>query len=269
MTSLYDLVTDLPNHWNNNADPLLNSMPLVNNDIWIIGVFLLSNIFFRYIVDITGTKKALEKRTNGFRFIYHCFFGGLCGACFAIGFLITDWERLAFTCERFNTFSTYGFSGHVKMWMCYFAFLGKMTQVVEFIWRKSKLGIAVSLTELIIALFGIKFDATPAIWLAGAIHIPFGLFTHYWNGIEITKTENPGDIREYRRKMTIFFLICELITAYSQGLFTLAKCSTTDYPLHYTIIALLYPIFSCIVYPKIYVDAFSSSSSTPSFKKVK
>lgn len=265
---MYSLITNLPKQWTKNADPMVNDFPLVNNDIWILGVFLLSNFFFRLLVDATGTKKALEQRTNGYRFIYHCFLGGLCGASFAIGFLITDWNTLWFTCQKFPTFSTFGFSGKIKMWMVYFAFLGKVTILNEWIWRKSMWGTAVGFLELGFTLYGLKFDATPAIWLVGGVNIWYGLYTHYWNGIEITKTETPENIRVWRRRMTLFFLTTEFITAYAQVFFTLFKCSTDVFPLHYTILPLFYPLFAAVVYPKIYVDAFSPPTTTSTSKKI-
>ena len=269
-TTPYDLLTDFSNHWTKNADAMVNDFPLMNNDIWILAVFLLFNFFLRYIIDVTGTKKAIEQRTNGMRFIYHCFLGGLCGASWVIGCLITDWNKLWFHCQQFDTFSTYGFSGQVKMWMFYFAILGKMTEVVEYIWWKSKLGFAVSLMEMCVGIYGLKFDPTPALWVIASGYVTIGLYTHYWHGIEIARAETSENITQYRRKMTYFVMICGTVCAYVHGIYTLTTCDPNVFPLHYSIAPLIYPIFAWYVYPKILIDAFSyASSSNPASKKMK
>ena len=243
--------------WNTNADPLVDSFPLVNEDIWILVLFLAGNAACRLHCCPAG-KKAKSK-IEPLVFLYHCFLSGLCFLAFVTGCMLIDYDTHVVTCNRLRTFSSYGFWGKVRMYAVYIAFLVKMCHVMECIWCHSLLPQIVSLMEGIICLISMKFDATAHIWLGGMLHLPFLLLTNFLNAIQISRTEDARMIYQIRRKLVHLLLAAGSAVGIMHAVYTLSRPDCA-FPRHWSLFALTYPIFAYATYPSIFIKPYAPRS---------
>ena len=242
--------------WAANADPLVDSMPFVNNDIWMVALCLAGNAVCRLHYRANTSSKKRQATVESLVFLYHCFICGLSFAAMLVVCILTDWETHVVTCIRLQTFSNYGFAGKVKIYIVYIAFLVKLCQVIECIWCRSSLAQAVTLTEGVICLLGLKFDATAHVWLAGVLHLPFLLFTSYFNAISISRTEDPHIMFQIRRRLVYLFLTTESCVGLMHTLYTMSR-SDCAFPRHWSLFALFYPLVAWATYQHIYITPYA------------
>lgn len=247
--------------WNKNADILVNSFPLVNDDVWILILFLAGSAVCRVHFHPAGKK--IRAKIEPLIFLYHCFLCGLCFAAFVIGCILISSDGHPLTGNHMMTFSCYGFWGKVKMYSVYIAFLVKVCHVMECIWCHSLIPQIVSLMEGLICLISMKFDATAQIWLGGMLHLPFLIFTNYLNAIEISRTEDAREMFQIRRKLVYLMLASGSAIGIMIGVYTLiSPFARTTFPRHWSLFALTYPILAYASYPRLFITPYEPRQST-------
>lgn len=251
----------LSDAWNTNADPIVNSLPLVNEDIWILVLFLAGNAACRSQCTTAGKKT--KAKMEPLIFLYHCFMCGLCFAALVMGCMLLDYETHVVSCSRLRSFSTYGFWGEVRMYSVYIAFLVKTCHVMECIWCHSLIPQIVSLMEGMICLMSMKFDASAHIWLGGMLHLPFLLFTNYLNAIQISRTEDARMMHQIRRKLVYLLLAAGSAIGIMHAAYTLSRPDCA-FPRHWSLFALIYPILAYATYPSIFITPYAPRPSCSS-----
>jgi len=259
------LILDL---WSKNVDPMVDTFPFANNDIWMVAAFLSFTYFLRSFLDQRGQGKKFTSKLRPIIFLYHCFICGLCAGSFLIGLIITDWSHLWYdgACSVNQPFSAAGFGGKIRMYFVYMAILVKVAQLTEFIWMRNSFAFAVSLFETVGALCIMKWDATGRVWLGGAFHMAFIHFGNLFNAIEVSRTEDPVFLYLLRRYWCLFGIGFFTLIGYPHILYTIFN-TQCNFPIIYQLGSLVYPIFAYYTYPKIYVDAYSSPAVVSNYEK--